>query len=101
MFWETANDYHLMKRMNARIRPEYEEFYKLRQKESYAAQKHPKLNVGKDAFFKDDGIDYRWDHDSIHLSAAQSTVPAYTQYMEDGAQVNCSKERFFAVSQDI
>src|SRR6202044_290613 len=100
-FWKTANDFHLMKRLGAHIRPEYGEFYKLRQKESYAAQKHPKLNVGKDSFFKDDGIQYVHDHDSIHLSATKLDRPAYTFYVEDGAQINCSKEKFFAISQDI
>lgn len=99
-FWKTAGDYHVMKRLGARVRPEYEPFLKLRESETYTYA-HPKLNVKKDDFFKDDSILYVWDHDTIHQSVARFERPAYTYYMQDGAQVNCSKEKFFAVSQEI
>ena len=100
-FWKTAMDWHTMKRLGASIRPEYQEFHKLRQKETYNYA-HPKLNVKKDDFFKDDNIDYKWDHDTIHQSVARFERPAYTYYMEDGAQVNCSKAKFFeVVSQEV
>jgi hypothetical protein len=99
-FWKTATDYHIMKRMGAQVRPEYEAFLKLREKETYTYT-HPKLNVKKDDFFKDDAIQYVWDHDTIHQSVARFERPAYTYYMEDGAQVNCSKAKFFEIDQSI
>jgi len=70
---------------------------------------HPKLNVSKDAFFDGDGVDYIYDHDSIHLTVALDQhhffpegsdelvtvgVPAYTRYMKDGSDVMTSKEKF-------
>jgi hypothetical protein len=99
-FWKTAMDWHTMKRLGPSVRPEYQEFSKLRQKETYNYA-HPKLNVGKDDFFKDDGISYVFDHDTIHQSVARFEHPAYTYYMEDGAQVNCSKKKFFEIDQSI
>ena len=53
-FWKTAMDWHTMRRLGASVRPEYQAFSKLRQKETYNYA-HPKLNVNKDDFFKDDG----------------------------------------------
>jgi hypothetical protein len=99
-FWKTVVDYHMMKRAGAKVRPEYKEFLKLREKETYN-YKHPKLNVSKDAFFQDDGIQYVWDHDDIHKSVAQDVQPAYTYYLKDGAQVDCDKAKFFALPQQV
>lgn len=97
-FWKTLADYHIMKRAGAQIRPEYKDFFKFREKETYNYS-HPKLNVTKDSFFKDDSIQYVYDHDSIHLSVARYEVPAYTFYLKDGAQVDCDKEKFFAIDE--
>lgn len=99
-FWKTAMDYHRMKACGAKIRPEYEAFLKLREKETYNYA-HPKLNVTKDAFFKDDAIQYVYDHDTIHQSVAKFERPAYTYYMKDGAQVQTEKDKFFGSSRDI
>lgn len=99
-FWKTLADWHLMRKLGAQVRPEYEAFLKLREKETYW-YKHPKLNVSKDAFFQDDGIQYVWDHDDIHKSVAVHERPAYTYYLKEGAQVDCDKSKFFAVPQEI
>lgn len=88
-FWKTLADYHCMKAMGAVVRPEYEEFYKTRQAESYAAQKHPKLNTTKDAFFTDI---YTYDHDSIHDAVALQDQPAYRYFLQ--GPVWTSKELF-------
>lgn len=101
IFWKTLIDYHMMKEAGAKIRPEYEAFHKLREKASYAAQKHPKLNQSKDAFFSDINLIYKYDHDSIHEAVAIGDRPAYTYYLKDGAQVECDKEKFFAVDEQI
>lgn len=97
-FWKTLADYHIMKRAGAQIRPEFKEFFKIREKETYNYS-HPKLNVTKDSFFKDDNIQYVYDHDSIHQSVARYEAPAYTFYLKDGAQVDCDKEKFFAIDE--
>lgn len=102
-FWKTAIDWHMMKSLGATIRPEYQEFHKLRQSEAYAGQKHPKLNVSKDNFFKDDGLQdtYIYDHDDIHQAVKLYEHPAYTYYLINGEEVKCSKEKFFSVSEEI
>jgi hypothetical protein len=99
-FWKNLLDYHMMKRVGATIRPEYKEFLKLREKETYTYL-HPKLNVNKDNFFKDDAITYVYDHDTIHESVARFGKPAYLNYMKDGAEVHSDKSKFFACSREI
>ena len=99
-FWKTLADWHIMRALGATIRPEYEPFLKLREKETYNYS-HPKLNVTKDNFFKDDGLEYVWDHDDIHKSVARQERPAYTYYLKDGEQVQCDKSKFFACHRDI
>jgi hypothetical protein len=99
-FWKTLADWHTMREKGATIRPEYKDFLKMREAETYW-YKHPKLNTSKEDFFKDDNIDYVWDHDDIHKSVAVYDRPAYTYYLKDGAQVDCDKDKFFSISQDL
>lgn len=99
-FWKTMVDYHMMRRAGARIREEYAAFLKLREKETYNYS-HPKLNVTKENFFKDDNIQYVYDHDSIHVSVARGERPAYTYYMKDGEQVLTDKKKFFDSPREI
>jgi hypothetical protein len=100
-FWKTATDWHMMKQLGAKVRPEYSEFHKLRQEESYAGQKHPKLNVKKDDFFKDDGLEYLYEHDDLHEVVKLYDRPAYTYYLKDNEPVLCDKNKFFSVSEEI
>jgi hypothetical protein len=99
-FWKTLADWHTMRVFGAKVRPEYEAFLKVREKETYNYS-HPKLNVTKKDFFKDDNIEYVWDHDDIHKSVARQERPAYTYYLKDGEQVQCDKSKFFACPRDI
>lgn len=82
-----------------------------RMKESYDYG-HPKLNVTSKEFFNADGIDYVYDHDSIHLTVAlthngdpvghrRKTIPAYTFYMKEGSEVMTSKEKFMSCEEQI
>lgn len=88
---------------------------KAREAESYDYA-HPKLNVTSKDFFTGDGVQYVFEHDSIHLAVAldqdyswpdgaESPVstgrPAYTQYMRDGSEVMTSKEKFMSVPEQI
>jgi hypothetical protein len=99
-FWKNLSDYHLMKQMGAVVRPEFQAFLKLREKETYDYN-HPKLNQNKKEFFSDDNISYKYDHDDIHKAVALYDRPAYTYYMKDGEQVFSDKEKFFACSREI
>ncbi len=53
-----------------------------------------KLNTTKKEFFTDN-VPYKYDHDSLHRAVSYPNAPAYTQYMQEGAEVMCSKEKFF------
>lgn len=99
-FWKTFLDYHVMKKMGASIRPEYQEFFKLREKETYT-YKLPNLNQDKKNFFSDDGLQYVWDHDSIHKAVAIFDKPAYLYYAKDNAEVQSDKAKFFACERAI
>lgn len=91
-FWKTAQDFHRMRNAGAQIIPE---LHKLREAESYAAQSHPVLMQGKKDFFKDDGIQYKYDHDSIHRSVSLQERPAYTYFTREGEEVFSSKSKFY------
>lgn len=68
-------------------------------KETYD-YKHPNLKVSKDSFFNSN-FDYVYDHDSIHEAVKVLDKPAYTFYMDGDAEVNCSREKFFAQDMTI
>lgn len=55
-----------------------------------------KLNVNKKEFFTDN-VPYKYDHDSLHLAVAWPHLPAYMHYMQDNAEVMCSKDKFFSL----
>lgn len=89
------------------------EIMKLREAESYTYA-HPKLNVTSKDFFTGDGVNYIYDHDSIHLAVAlsakgftpgmgfdESPFPAYMSYMKDGSEVMTSKEKFMSVPEHV
>lgn len=99
-FWKTVRDYHVLKNAGASILPEYQEFFKLRERETYSYP-HPKLNVDKNTFFSHDQIDYVYDHDSIHEAVKCLDKPAYSYYMKDGAEVKSDKKKFFDSSTEI
>jgi len=99
-FWKTLLDYHTMKKCGAQVRPEYQAFLKVREKETYNYA-HPKLNQSKDGFFADDGLIYEVDHDDIHESIKTFDKPAYCYYLKDGAEVQCDKSKFFSIDESI
>lgn len=88
-FKKTLDDILLLRKYGAKIRPEHEEFYKERMADTYV-NKLPKLNQSKDGFFgADTGVEYKYDHDTIHEAVKHLDRPAYT-YFQDG-EVWCSK----------
>ena len=99
-FIKTMRDIQLMRTKGAVIPPEFRDFYKARRDETYW-YKHPSLKQNKENFFKDDGIKYVWDHDDIHKAVMFFNKPAYEFYKEDNEEVLCSKEKFFAVYENV
>jgi hypothetical protein len=65
-----------------------------RKKATYNYQ-HPKLNINKQEFFTD-SVPYKYDHDTVHEAVKHLDKPAYQYYMQDGVQVMCSSDKFFA-----
>lgn len=87
------------------------DWFKQRELETYTYN-HPKLDVSKEQFFTGDGVQYVYDHDSIHLTVALlegktphfgivHPTPAYSFYMKDGSEVMTSKEKFMSVSEKV
>lgn len=100
-FLKTLRDIQFFRHKGANLDcEELQEIVKLREKESYNYT-HPVLNQSKENFFSGDGIDYVYDHDTIHEAIALGKQPAYTYYIQDGAAVMTSKEKFFAVHQRV
>lgn len=97
-FLKTMRDIHELRRMGAKIRPEHEEFYARRMLDTYD-YKHPSLMRNKEQFFSGDGVQYVYDHDSIHEAVAYPLVPAYRLYARDDHDVMSSREKFFAVDE--
>jgi len=99
-FWKNLSDYHKMKLISAKVRPEYKEFLSLREKETYN-YKHPNLNQSKKDFFSDDNIQYVYDHDSIHMAVKHLEKPAYQYFQKDNEEVKSDKKKFFSCSKEI
>ncbi len=98
-FWKNLRDYHRMKGAGAKVRPEYQAFLKLREKETYTYA-HPKLLQDKKNFF-DASVKYTYDHDSIHRAVALQDKPAYTYFSKENEEVFSSKQKFFQQSREI
>lgn len=91
-FEKTIRDYHLMRDMGCTIQEP--EWFKQREEATYNKPR-PSLNRTKDEFFVTDaGVNYIYDHDSIHEAMALGKEPAYKSYQADGAEVMPSKKKW-------
>lgn len=99
-FLKTMKDIKILREMGAIIRPEHMEFFKLREKETYAYN-HPNLNVTKKDFFNGDQVNYIYDHDTIHEAVKHLDKPAYNYYKPDESEVFCDKNMFFDIEEKI
>lgn len=111
-FLKTMRDIQFLRSKGVELASEHCDIMAQREAETYV-YKHPKLDVTSKEFFNGDGVDYVYDHDSIHLTVALygdsegyffddwTPTPAYTKYMKDGSEVMTSKEKFFSVSEQI
>lgn len=95
-FEKTFFDIKLMRQNGAVLKKEHEEFFKLREKETYN-YKHPNLNQKKNQFFREEDKDiYLYQHDDIHESVKIGEKPAYEYYKADNSEVMCSKSKWDA-----
>lgn len=100
-FIKTHRDIMHMRKMGANMDDAVLfDIFKLREKETYN-YKHPVLDQNKAGFFSGDGVDYIYDHDTIHEAVKITDKPAYMNYIVDGADVMTSKDKFFAQSDYI
>ena len=100
-FLKTMRDIQFLRGQRVTIGTELEEWMPAREAATYT-YKHPKLDVSKDAFFDGDGVNYVYDHDSIHMTQAlYFGIPAYARYMKEASQVMTSKAKFFDCSEEI
>lgn len=97
-FKKTLDDILELRKLGAEIRPEHQEFYEQRMKDTYV-NKLPKLNQAKGDFFDNESSIYTIDHDSIHEAIKNLDKPAY-EYFKDG-EVWCSKELWDKCSDEV
>lgn len=95
-FKKTRDDILMLRRLgHGKLPKGLSDWYKARVKETYS-YKHPKLQgVKKVDFFKDDGIQYVYDHDAIHQVVKHLPAPAYSYFQPEGEEIGTSKEEFF------
>ena len=99
-FEKTMNDILLMREYGARIPSIYADWFDRRVNETYDYG-HPSLMRSKAEFFKDDAINYQYDHDTIHLSVMKGERPAYTYFKPEDKEVWCDKGMWDKCSEDI
>jgi hypothetical protein len=97
-FKKTLDDIMFMRMLGAKIRPEHEEFFKQREKETYT-NNLPKLNQSKEGFFRDDI--YTYDHDSIHAAVAIGGRPAYLEFKPVDSEVMVNKAMWDELPEQI
>lgn len=119
-FLKTMRDIQRLQDLGVQLSYWHHTWLPHRERETYVYA-HPKLDVTKEDFFKGDGVNYVYDHDTIHLTQALDNEvvwgqpcpdnikgclvahgkrvfkPAYMNYMKSGSQVMTSKELFFKV----
>ena len=98
-FLKTMEDIWLLRRLGVTVPDSYQRWFKAREKETYNYT-HPNLNQSKKNFF-DASVKYVYDHDAVHRAVAVECHPAYTFYKDDAAEVKCSKEKFFALPEEV
>lgn len=101
-FWKTLLDWHKMRAVGAKVPDGWEGFLKRRERETYQ-RKAPKLvkTSKKDFFSTDHGVQYTYDHDSIHEAIKLQEKPAYRYFQKDNEEVECSKEKFLSCPREI
>jgi hypothetical protein len=94
-FEKTRRDILQMRSLGAVI--EHPALLAKREKETYD-YKHPSLMRNKKQFFDpNEGVQYVYDHDTIHLAmAVEPMTPAYTNFKHDQAEVMIDRQKWDA-----
>jgi hypothetical protein len=95
-FLKTMKSIHDMRKeftVNYEFSPSMKDWIKLREKETYDYG-HPKLNQTKSNFFSNDGVNYIYDHDTIHEAVKHFDKPAYQFFKPNTNDVYTSKNLF-------
>jgi hypothetical protein len=99
-FEKTRDDIYFMVTRDGGARIWDQEWYKDRMHETYDYD-HPSLKQSKAEFFSGDGINYVYDHDTIHLAMARPySPPAYKLFAADGEDVKSDQAKFDALPYD-
>jgi hypothetical protein len=108
-FLKTMKDIQRLRRKGVQLDPWLEGIWLPRREKETYVYSHPKLDVTSKDFFTGDGVNYIYDHDSIHEAVALHEehrengeilpFPAYKVYMQDGSEVMTSKKKFMATSE--
>jgi hypothetical protein len=96
-FYKTMDDIRLMREHGAKIPDDLKNWFKRREKETYD-YKHPSLDQNKNNFFSGDGVNYIYDHDSLHRAVAVYDEPMYYRYQRQGSEVACDRAKWDALS---
>jgi len=99
-FLKTMRDIKLLRELGAEIDQGLTDWFKRRESETYSYS-HPSLKQSKKDFFQDDGILYKYDHDTIHLAVKHQERPAYDYFKPDTSEVFFSREMFWEIDQEI
>lgn len=91
-FYKTMQDIKLLRSKGFTVLEQLKDWLDRREKETLD-YKHPSLAQDKNNFFSGDGVNYLYDHDSIHETVKHFEKPAYKYYQKQ--EVFCSKELFF------
>lgn len=94
-WFEKTRDDIIQLRQQIQLGETHKQFAEAREKLTLQSQTKYKLDTNKSKFFTDN-VPYVYDHDSLHEAVKLLHKPAYQYYMQDGAEVMCSKEKFFA-----
>jgi hypothetical protein len=101
-FLKTMRGIQEMRLLGCTIPDDVNPYYLKRMAETYSYA-HPKLNVSKDGFFDPEGtgVEYTYDHDSIHEAVKIHYQPAYMFFKPKDSEVMCSKGMFFNEPRNI
>ena len=93
-FLKTLTDIKLLYSIGAQLPLDSIELLQERERLTYT-NKLPNLNVTKGEFFDPNTVQYKYDHDSLHLAVKVFDKPAYNYYKPDEAEVFCSESLFW------
>ena len=100
-FLKTMEDILLLEKLGAFIwsKASHEQTALLAEREKLTyTNKLPNLNTTSKEFFNPETVQYKYDHDSLHVAVALGSKPAYLSYKHPDKQVLCSEELFWKCS---